>query len=683
MRANARLFNVTTTAGRAALALSLALAPGLLVTGCKKGSPPTIIDPGDQVAVVGKTFTLNLFAADQDGDSLTFSFASSLPDINSAAMLGTAPDGHAVFTYTPVGGHEGMHIFDFIASDGTFETKLPISIDVRGATGSDSAPIFRSPDSGFVLNLTEDADNDCVQFDVVVEDADSTEVELGMAPPILSGAELSTDGSGLEGSFEWCPNRDQRQVFQHRVTLSADDMDNPPTLNEVPLVLRRPSGEGCPGEAPTIGHSPRDFDTLLDLEISADISDDMGLKSAPVIFYAYEDPVGSNGVAFEDLLVANMTLVDGDMRSGTWSGTIPNPTADQPEGTTADVWYIVEVIDDDDAEGECDHRTDSPPEGAHQVTVTNSGDGGGALCESCSFDVQCGDEDDLCVMQGSASKCGTSCNDTDGCPEGYDCSPDPVNSVDGAAARQCVPTSGICGGDNPGGCEDDRFEDDDNIEQAMAYNPVTMTGMTQGHLCPFDDDWVFVSVTETAALTLTFSGDSPPDMDIRLTDSSGEQITSSQELGSDEEIAAGCLDPGDYFIVAEIYDDDAGQDGDYTLNFEFDTAACQSSNVCCEESKTGGCSSDVPVETCVCAEDNFCCTSTWDDTCVSIAINQCNLSCVADDPGAGDCCAANMTPGCEYDSVESCACTWNTDCCMEADWTSECVETVNTQCGGC
>ena len=273
--------------------------------GCKPGGPPQLVDPGNQVAIVGETLTLNLFASDPDGDELTYSFrADGVENVNSYAQLGRAPDGHGVFTFQPVAGQEGEHIFDFIVSDGKFDTTLHLTIEVRGASGSESAPIFREPQAGVVLNLTTDGDDDCASFDILVEDADSTEIELTEVPPSIPGSELDVDADGLEGSWYWCPTREQREQFQYRLTLSADDNDNPATIKDIPIVLRRPTGEGCPGDAPTITHSPSDFETQLDLEITAEIGDDMGLKSPPVIFYAYEDPRGGSDLNWGALSVA-------------------------------------------------------------------------------------------------------------------------------------------------------------------------------------------------------------------------------------------------------------------------------------------------------------------------------------------------------------------------------------------
>lgn len=102
---------------------------------------------------------------------------------------------------------------------------------------------------------------------------------------------------------------------------------------------------------------------------------------------------------------------------------------------------------------------------------------------------------------------------------------------------------------------------------------------------------------------------------------------------------------------------------------------------CCMEQNAGGCGGG-PVERCVCAEDDFCCTTAWDEVCtVQVVILGCGTC-----PGIGgdgDCCAANGTPGCDDDAVESCVCAQDIVCCTQ-DWDQLCVDAVEgSSCGQC
>ncbi len=72
------------------------------------------------------------------------------------------------------------------------------------------------------------------------------------------------------------------------------------------------------------------------------------------------------------------------------------------------------------------------------------------LCDPCTSNVQCVDASaggDRCVemddLEGATGTfCGTSCEDGDVCPDGYECRD--VRTVDGSSSRQCVPAAGEC-----------------------------------------------------------------------------------------------------------------------------------------------------------------------------------------------------------------------------------------------
>ena len=272
------------------------------------------------------------------------------------------------------------------------------------------------------------------------------------------------------------------------------------------------------------------------------------------MLYSLEDP--GDPVDFTKMTLVEMGLDDGDMRDGTWSGLIPNPVANEAEGTSADLYYLISASDNDDAEGDCDHLSDSPSSGSYKVTVTNEAGAGAGLCESCSFDVQCGDDGDLCVVNPDGNYCGESC-DSD-CPSGYVCSPEPVDSVDGASARQCIPNSGACEGSSGGDCSPDDHEPNDSSSDASGpLSSGTTNGLT---LCPGNEDWFEITVSDEAKVPATLDGESPPDMDLALTTSGGTLIKSSVGLTSEEELTSpSCLDPGTYKLRVYTFDSACGR----------------------------------------------------------------------------------------------------------------------------
>ena len=545
----------------------------MVLAGCKEGSPPLLADPGNQVAVVGQEMRVNLIASDPDGGSLSFKFRSSIDGIDAHAQVTRTPDGQGLFTYTPVSGHEGDHIFDFIVSDGEFDTTVPITVEVRGASGIDSAPIFREPKAGLIL----EAGADCAtipSLGVIVEDLDTVEIELTQAPPVLQGATLTVDPSsfGKEAVWKWCPTQEDGQTFQHQLTLSADDGENPPTLKNVPIVIRPGTGADCPGDAPSITHSPQDLSTLQDIPIIANFTDDVGI-SAPVVYYALEDPVTAGEVDFGKLSLVNMTLDEGTATSGTWRAVVPNPVADGVDGDEATLYYVVEAVDTDDPAGVCNHRSNSPSSGVHTFTVSHPGEGGGGagLCEACSFDVQCGAEGDLCLQLAKGTFCGTACDD--GCGAGFECSENPLTSVEGAAGRQCVPTDNQCGagGDS---CMGDEFDPEDDTPEGADEIPISFDYDDNLIICPNNEDWFALDLSTTTRLTISLDGDSPPDIDLTLLDSDFANIASSTLAGSQEDIISPCLQEGFYYALVDIFE--GGEvPGNYTIDIAFDESACE------------------------------------------------------------------------------------------------------------
>ncbi|MBL4688702.1 MAG: hypothetical protein JKY37_29205 [Nannocystaceae bacterium] len=643
--------------------------------GCRKGNAPVVQFIADTDAVVGQTLTIPVVAIDPEGDTLDFRFeAAGVPDVKSTADLTRGPDGQGIFTFTPLASQIGSHFFDFYASDGKNEGRLTIQITVRGTVGSGSLPIFRKPlGSGTVLDLDQ---AETISLDIEIEDPDSADVTLTVVPPIIDNSNLSTSSSGLSGSWDWAPTREQIEAAdRYDLTLSADDGDNPPTLKDFIIVIRKRSGADCPGEAPNVQHAADDFSTVQDLRVEARITDDMGLGSEPYLLYALDDP--GDPVEFAKMTLVEMKLDSGDMRDGTWSGLIPNPVANEAEGTEADIYYLITAGDNDDADGDCDHLTDAPSSGTYNVSVTNQAGDGAGRCDPCSFDVQCGADGDLCIVHPDGNFCGASCDGDGDCSGTAICSPEPVDSTDGASARQCIPNSGSCSGGSGGTCDDDDFEPNDVPGGDATLSAGTTDGLT---LCPGNEDWFEITVTESAKVSATLAGDNPPDMDLALTTAAGVLIKSSVGLDSDEELTSpSCLDPGTYML--RVYTFDSTPQGGYAVGYSLDTAACNGTGAgegdCCEDNNSPGCE-DLTVQTCVCDMDSFCCDTEWDDTCAASAEDDCG-ACETGTSGEmnEDCCTAQSTPGCTDATIQACVCADDAFCCDDT-WDNFCVGRVGS-----
>ncbi len=524
----------------------------IAVVGCGGSDGPKLAALEDQVVAVGGELTIVLAATDASGSKIAYDFSKEGPNINNRAELTVRPDGAGVFKWRPLAEDVGTWAFDFTASAGPLSDTVTIQVDVRSVLGANSSPLFRTPlGSGTMLNLGND---NCVELDVLIDDADSSDVDIRQAEPTIEGARLERDGNN-RAFWHWCPTEAQISADdRYHLRLEADDGSNPRSIKDYTIVLRKNFDPSCPGGAPTIEHTPGDEATLVGLSVPASITDDNGFKSAPLFYYSLTEPGPTPNLA--DMIQLDMELIDGDNKGGTWAADVPNPVAGMGSGASTTLYYVMVAVDNDDQSGDCDHLTQSP---VYTMTVTNPGGSGGAqLCEPCSVDVQCGDSaGDLCVRVGVAGQgyCMKGCSSDAECGAGYECSDDELESVDGVSARQCVPVSGTCEA-VLGACTDDEFESNDTRSEALAGGALGQ-GRYDGMVsCPGsvggDDDWYRVDVAETGKLTASILGELTSDLDLSLHTSDGMLVTASTGPIAEEGITR-TLEPGTYYLRVKAF----------------------------------------------------------------------------------------------------------------------------------
>lgn len=551
---------------------------------CGGGGAPELNGLTDQVAQVGTELVINLEGTDPDGDRLDYGFrAADLTDLDSRASVSVSPSGAGVFRWTPNAMDLGEHAFDFTASDGDNTTTVTITIDVRSAIGSATAPVFRAPlGTGTTLDL---AKKRCLDLDIVVEDQDTAQVALTQEEPVIEGAELIQEG-GLNATWRWCPTKEQEAESRYTLTLAADDGENPKTLKNYLIVLRTGGGgTSCPGAAPSVSHTPQNESTVLDLTIDAQVSDDKGLKEAPLFYYTTSNPGSDPDLSTMTQL--STLLISGTSRSGTYAADVPNPVAGMPAGTQRTLYYVFVADDDDDEAGNCDHTTISQ---TYSMTVTSTGSANLGICERCSSDSQCG-TGDLCVYVGSAgaSYCMQAC--AGGCPSGYACSAEEVYSVDYNRAKQCVPTNGSCTMPTAA-CMDDDNEDDDDRSQASANAAVDGPMMPTTYdavSCPkpvqpqygskADDDYRQLKITQDTLVDLWLYGDGNSDLDLQIYSASGALVSKSTTLTADENIKK-CLTPATYYVKVNGF---TNARSEYLLDYIAVPQACDTT--CTDDSR--------------------------------------------------------------------------------------------------
>ena len=341
------------------------LALGLAA--CSTNQPPQVLPIVAQTAYVGSRFELRVQGYDPEGETLVYSFACATLKLEGRAKIIRLSAGEALFTWTPLASDVGVHQVDFTVSDGQEWDAESVTVTVKPGTNPDTAPVFRKPlGEGTTLDLKV---NTCIKLEVEVEDPDSTKVDLRQLTP-LTGSSFKATGA-YRAMFSWCPSAAQAAKQRHVLELSADDHDNPAVIKSYTVLIRSKLPINCPGTAPKILHTaPGPKTTLEDIKLSAVITDDIGLKGKPLLYYTTKKPDNVQSLDYSKLSQVTMKQLAPTTKPTTYTGYLPNPVKTLAAGQTRTVYYVVVAEDDDDAKGNCDHRTQSPAGDMHLIKVT-------------------------------------------------------------------------------------------------------------------------------------------------------------------------------------------------------------------------------------------------------------------------------------------------------------------------
>lgn len=573
---------------RQAVTSLLALA---LASACGPSDQAPKFDPvTDQVGFVGSELSVILRASDPDADALTFSFsAPQIPDLGTRADI--KPYGQdssqAIFHWTPNARDVGVWIIDFDVTDGTSAVSESVTIEIKAAVGSNESPVFVQPlGSGSTLDLALARD---IEINIVVEDPDNTNITIAQEAPIIDKAVLTVTGA-TSAKWRWQPTAAQIEARNvYALTLSADDGESPKTIKNYFIMLKKPPMTGCPGTAPVITHTSADVQAILAVPLTAQVTDDKGLKSGqpPVLYWSLTAPAMPINVGMMQAVPA--TLKSGDMKSGSWQAEVPNPVASMPAGSSATVYYLWSAVDNDDESGDCDHTTLLPASDVFHMKVTNPGGSGNLMpCDECSADVQCGGSADNCLRISGGMYCGKACAGDPNCPTDFQCSAADLTSVNGAMARQCVPKSGSCTMITPTMCVDDDKEDNDTRAQAAAKPALDFFMSYMLKMCPLsttgvDIDWFKFEAPDEGDITVSIAGGSAADLDLQLVDPNGVPIDTAAGNGSNESVRA-CVTPGTYFV--QVYSGTAMPSAvtNYTLSFIGQSNPCTPVEACVDDS---------------------------------------------------------------------------------------------------
>lgn len=182
-------------------------------------------------AVVGSELVVELRASDDDGDSLDFSVDSpDLQDFSQRASVASHGSGLATFRFVPVAQDIGQRHIDFFVSDGEFRDVESVRLDVED-TEQDTEPTFVVPvGKGTTLDLSSDP---CLSLEVVVRDADTVEVAIGLAEAPQAAVVKTTGPQSATVAF--CPPAPDL----YNLVLTADDGEHDPATKRFYVLATR------------------------------------------------------------------------------------------------------------------------------------------------------------------------------------------------------------------------------------------------------------------------------------------------------------------------------------------------------------------------------------------------------------------------------------------------------------
>lgn len=552
----------------------------LLATACDSpdNRPPAFAPVPDAVFRVDVGATLRVEATDPDGDAVDYRFdLAPVPPSQAAAAPG-APrfeviGGGALLSWTPTAADAGD------AGEARYDATV-VAVDEHGARATLRIPItvvaarveaeplrFVAP-AGEGILLT----GDCLVAlpvetrgagDAVSIEADTPAARCDGAPGC---APLALVGAGPQKALDWCPTPSQLQdTVHHPLRFSARSLAGDAAAGKRFFVrFHRDPAPGCGGSAPRIEHvPPNPIEGPLDYVIEAEITDDLGIKTAPVLAYAVDlDPPPADPRAIDGWQAVAFVKQGGDR----WQAAIPN--LGLPPGERATIAYAIFAVDnDDEASTACDHTAEA---GVFTIEVRGGDEPGPAYppCTPCRGDAQCGGADDRCALMFDGAFCARGCAEQADCGEGGICAG--VALLEGGDAFLCVPADQDCGQL----CMPDRFEmaGNDTPETAAPLDPGVEDALT---LCDEDRDYFAVPIEAGDAVTVRalFDG-SRGDLDLGL-GLPGEDALEHQSVGGGgdlEEVHEPCAPRGGLARVAVWAFD--GRVGPYTLDVQVGPGEC-------------------------------------------------------------------------------------------------------------
>ena len=542
--------------------------------------PPQLLNLQDYTLTANQNFQLEITAFDPDQDFIEFNFSLSPPPPTPTETSGGVPtlqrvsNTQAVFNWTPGIADAGQYDLTISVSDPDGDSsEETINLTVMESSGGPNlwARFIEPQSDATVIYLNQTR---CLETDVKVQSdqLSADEIQLELLPPSPISAMLMPSVPKTY-HLTWCPRDDEVAVqtnFPFVIRASAPTRGLPPIDKRYLVRVITQASDQCPGSPPTINHQPpNDYVGVANLTLRIDVTDDLGIKSAPTVSYQI---TAAGTITPDEGRWQTILMNGGNTGSTLWTAQIPPPLP--PENpANATIFYRFLVNDDDDPNGaSCDHSVESDLYQVNYQWDPNQAGTGSGLCEPCVDNLQCGGPADQCLLAAEGGVCGRECGHDYACPAGFQCQQLPSSS--GFMVAQCV-SENACGQ----ACRPDIYEpvapNDLNNNLPNQATPLMSGSYAQLSICAGDVDHYQVSLQQGQSLTariefLTRDGD----LDLEVTNDLGvfpirRSVSSDQDF---EEVSVRCVTQATSALV-NVYGFEGAQN-EYSLDLMIQDLPC-------------------------------------------------------------------------------------------------------------
>ncbi|MDI6821164.1 MAG: Ig-like domain-containing protein [Patescibacteria group bacterium] len=187
--------------------------------GIPTNNPPYFDEIADRVARAGETVSFYINATDPDGDPISYSIASSLPQ-GASFNSGTRRFTWAI----PLSFQSGNYSIIFKANDGVFTGEQTVYVVVIAPTPRNKPPAF----SSLMATNISGREGSAINFYLLGSDPDVGDALIYGVDSLPLGANLNSQ----TGVFSWMPDFNQAGIYESNFTVADRLIGDPERLTD-------------------------------------------------------------------------------------------------------------------------------------------------------------------------------------------------------------------------------------------------------------------------------------------------------------------------------------------------------------------------------------------------------------------------------------------------------------------